>query len=462
MPESLRHRSWKYITFARPLIDSNIVLPDLPNIISDIRMSLGMASIVNMSTGRPRTGKQSQEIQQDNRQKQTKEKKPPLTHFLCLPLISNTSLPQLEESISEFKRRIPRARETTANQPTDTSPLFPDSAIRPLGTLHLTLGVMSLRTPERVNEAIKFLQSLDVGSILQEAESEIAFQGQQRSTSQDLLPISVSLRSLEPLPKAKAATVLYTSPVDPTSRLYPFADRLRNAFVEAGFIEQDVIKQTPKKQEDNNQAVEKSSEGNEYRNKEIMEKRGAESEEDGPTKQKPKFRPLLLHATLVNTIYARREHTQNHSYHASTAQKSRRHGGPSKFDARNIVAHYRDFYTDDTCMHEKNQVPPEAISDPGTFLDDEDGNDAASRSSDEEAHPSKAITQLKHSTGNEGEDNSGSRAHMPKHPFIWARNVPIERLCICEMGAKNLDKDSHPLAATLGQEYRVVAEKRLF
>jgi activating signal cointegrator complex subunit 1 len=410
-----------------------------------------------------------------------KQKKPALTHFLCLPLVSETSLPLLENALTKFKRNIPSRCKTLDDHPAKPRPrLFPDSAVRPLGTLHLTLGVMSLPTPERIEEAVGLLQSLDVGRILQEVESELANSNNNKdnheqkedkiTTQNQYPPISVSLEALHSLPRAKTATVLYAHPVDPTSRLHPFAVKVRNEFVNAGFIEQDFVKPRLRKHKGKKGKPLRKLPGDDGNNNEneienakangkIM---AAESEEERLLQQKPKFRPLLLHATLVNTIYARRRPNPHQS---SGVRKGRKFNGPLTFDARDILAHYRDFYTDDTCTQEK-QPPADDIIEYGTSLNsahddtsgqsDDDG-DSASLSSEEEAHPSKAVI---HQISPHGNDEHASL--QPKYPFIWARNVPIEKLCICEMGAKKPNEDSGPSAARLGQEYRVVAEKKLF
>jgi activating signal cointegrator complex subunit 1 len=78
-----------------------------------------------------------------------KEKRPPLTYFLCLPLVNTTSLPQLVSSLAEFKKAIP-ANAPQGNSLKPQTKLIPDNALRPVGTLHFTLRVISLTTEERV------------------------------------------------------------------------------------------------------------------------------------------------------------------------------------------------------------------------------------------------------------------------------------------------------------------------
>ena len=98
------------------------------------------------------------------------EKKPRPTHFLCFPLVNETSQQQLEASIAKFQAEIPpRPRRENDDPLRPRPPLFPKDAVRPVGTLHLTLGVMSLSTTE-LEEAMDLLQNLDLTSMLQEAQ----------------------------------------------------------------------------------------------------------------------------------------------------------------------------------------------------------------------------------------------------------------------------------------------------
>jgi activating signal cointegrator complex subunit 1 len=204
--------------------------------------------------------------------------KSPLTHFLCIPLITEASRPQLEDSLLEFKSKMHQF-----------VPLLPAKAVRPLGTLHLTLGVMSLAGEERLGEAIALLKSLDLGNMVAgalEAAEELPVQAPDMSplvestgVSPDIPttpsksstpppgrhadstvatedPIIISLTSLHSMHSPQKTSVLYASPLDPTSRLYPFCNNLRQLFTAEGYIV-------------------------------------------------PDDRPLKLHATIVNTVYAK-------------------------------------------------------------------------------------------------------------------------------------------------------------
>ena len=70
-----------------------------------------------------------------------KPKAPPKTHFICLPLRT----PAFRSKVTSFNALLPNT--------------VPPSIIRPTGSLHFTLGVLSLSTAEEINSAVKFLHS---------------------------------------------------------------------------------------------------------------------------------------------------------------------------------------------------------------------------------------------------------------------------------------------------------------
>lgn len=223
----------------------------------------------------------------------------PLTHFLCVPLITPLSKSQLLSSLHQFTTSV-----TVPDDQGNTS--IPDRAIRPLGTLHLTVGVMSLQSKERVEAAVTFLHTLDVQELLRrpvaaalnymkasmegsDADSTITDTALSTPQTEDpTSPLVVSLTGLYPMHSPSSTSILYTSPQDPTSRLQSLCEALRIAFTEAGFV----VSET---------------------------------------------RPLLLHATIVNTLYVK------------DRSKRLRGGGHGKegkvkrgFDARQILEKYEE------------------------------------------------------------------------------------------------------------------------
>ncbi|KAL1849216.1 hypothetical protein Plec18170_007507 [Paecilomyces lecythidis] len=433
----------------------------------------------------------------NNNHNQRKEKKPQLTHFLCFPLVNDVSLPQLESSISAFKAAVPSRPRTENDHPLKpTPPLVPDGAFRPVGTLHLTLGVMSLPTRERLEEAINLLQSLDLVSMAREAEARVkSAQNRPRASLETPLnpdfvdseppataeareglpaesgnatdharpvtvdspePLAVSLESVHALPRARSATVLYAAPIDPTSRLYPFSVMLREKFLEAGFLEGEYKKSAVSDNQGSSKAegsgdLERVESGSRPEAEVTVQQSllgevpagVAEDAVPGPSsskiklkEKKPKARPLLLHATIVNTIYAGRGR--------------RRDGGPKSgtytFDARDILAHYQDYYLDGDRTQPRSTIVPTGVS---------GGQGSAGSNSDVEDNPPEKKQKQSQDKGHGVSDST-------KKPFLWARDIPIDKVCICEMGAKKLDSSNgDPNATRLGQAYKVIAERSI-
>ncbi|MCJ1243935.1 hypothetical protein MMC30_001132 [Trapelia coarctata] len=193
--------------------------------------------------------------------------RPPLTHFLSLPLASPLSKPALQASLQHFTASV--TFPTIPTIPATSS--IPLTAIRPAGTLHLTLGVMSLPSRDRVEAAVAFLRGLDLREVLRKTSATT------RSTHDRVVGgggeggrvdadadadadkrIAIELRGLKAMGNPAATSVLYAVPEDASGRLGPFCSALREVFTEAGFV--------------------------------VREERG-----------------LVLHATVVNMTYAKEE-----------------------------------------------------------------------------------------------------------------------------------------------------------
>lgn len=322
---------------------------------------------------------------------------PAPTHFLCLPLITETSIPQLELSLAHFKISVTTSPEhlssndnarlgadtdehdqNQTSRPAVPKSAFPKAAFRPLGVLHLTLGVMGLRDPQRLEAALKLLHEIDLKRLLSDAgnqvddnsaepkntedttntikpqvpstseqvsakENESASSGLQTLKSRisppplsrptDPPPLIISLKGLEFFGKPQKATVLHVPPHDPTSRLRPFSFALRQRFIDAGFME-------------------------------------------------PETRPLTLHATIFNTVYAKSRKEQ---------RGEKRRIGRILVDATDVLRIYQE--------------------------------------------------------------EAGGVEQDKKGQFVWAEGIEIDRVMICEMGAKNIEDER------LRQEYVVAVEK---
>jgi activating signal cointegrator complex subunit 1 len=217
----------------------------------------------------------------------------PLDYFLCLPLVTDASRPQLESSLDQFTS----ADDGLAALVDRDQQQISARAVRPVGTLHLTLGVMSLQNPEKINSAIELLHSLDLEAMLGAAVSQPTtgdVSAENQPTKDEKRPLSISLKGLTSMHSPHDTSILYSNPEDSSGRLQPFASALQKAFQDAGFVQ--------------------------FEN-----------------------RPLLLHATIVNTTYIRGR--------AQQASRSRggsvghgKHKAKITFDARELISDYEDFY----------------------------------------------------------------------------------------------------------------------
>lgn len=220
---------------------------------------------------------------------------PRLTHFLCIPLITPHSRSQLQSSLNKFRTDV------TSDRSPENPDGIPERAIRPIGTLHLTLGVMSLLSQERVDNALKLLRSLNLKELLSDQKSgpgesgkdtasralgddgEIKKKIQEETT---LKGLKVTLRGLTSMHTPSKTSILYAGPVDEDHSLQSFCQKLRDSFSEAELFVPDT-------------------------------------------------RPLLLHATIVNTIYVPGVKGKGSGHGKNRAKLT--------IDARDILEKYEEF-----------------------------------------------------------------------------------------------------------------------
>ncbi|KFH48282.1 Activating signal cointegrator 1 complex subunit-like protein [Hapsidospora chrysogenum ATCC 11550] len=206
------------------------------------------------------------------------------THFLCIPLAA----PQLTRSLASFRADIT----------SQASFSVPEDAVRPPGTLHLTLGVMSLREETMLARAVGLLRELRLREMLERARSSVLPLAPAEGPGDERL--SITLRGLQPMHKASQTSVLYAPPADPSGVLRRFCENLRRLFQDAGLMADEQ-------------------------------------------------RPLLLHATVVNTIYVK---NYKHNVNNNGDNDGDRRGGQQgrrrrqerlTLDARDILGRYDDY-----------------------------------------------------------------------------------------------------------------------
>ncbi|KAL8769076.1 MAG: hypothetical protein Q9209_004862 [Squamulea sp. 1 TL-2023] len=322
-------------------------------------------------------------------------KKPPLTHFLCLPLTGGQAAPQWQASLQHFMNDIAGTDTVDSSVSTSVSTSInilkgsniPVKAIRPLGTLHLTIGVMSLKEPERVEGAIKLLRELDVGGMLAALKVEATAEPDQNTSPP---PLTLSFTSLKSMHSAKSTSFLYTAPMDTTGRLHPFCQSLKDRFTAADFM--------------------------------------AEEE-----------RELKLHTTVLNTIYAGKGH-------------------PSKTLVQGKDGRFGIAKVDET----ETENADDGHESGGEHRDKE-LTDGASFPEAITAKPASIEPQSQSSEPKRGKKGKRRKQAVKfdardlikrYEDFNWARDVRIEKVAICEMGAKRITDDN---GEVVGEEYTEIA-----
>ncbi|KAL9087860.1 MAG: hypothetical protein Q9165_006422 [Trypethelium subeluteriae] len=390
-----------------------------------------------------------------------KPKKPLLTHFLCLPLINGSSRPKFESSLAEFSQDDAAAGH-----------LFDERAVRPLGALHLTIGVMSLTDKERLDGAIEMLRNLDILDILRHSqhsksqaptamdtinsmnfkgnsayeqtepslvspddipksedrtitskrasvseENSIVFEGSDstqagkwtieplssqplsslmrpvspppwprppsqgiRVSSEDASssdsPLRLKISALHAMKSPSKTSVLFASAEDPSSRLLTSATRLRTSFTDAGFLVHD-------------------------------------------------DRPLKLHATIVNTIYAKKGHPRARRRKAKEPMGSLEQTPQDDDNDENDGTDSMKHESEDELNEGREEGEGDGKSESGIHHEGETNKSASKTDKQEEKH--------------RFQQRFNATALIEKYKdFVWAEDVHLDRLAICEMGAKTV------------------------
>lgn len=375
-------------------------------------------------------------------------KAPPIqrTHFVCLPLTTGDSISQLKGSLTQFRQ--------VTSLPEDTAPIertslvggdadqnlssssppslrqIPHAAYRPPGTFHLTLGVMDLSSHDDMDRALKLLGDINYVDLLREAETTSSQdplvtdgKSQQKrpsgksrmqvthqlssSSSASVTPegIQASLKSLDraispPAPKPKTSstptepsfTTSHDTPVDPVPiERHPQPQPLTLTLHGLGtFPSASTARVFFAHAHDGSRRLQRFAELVRQR----FQSAGLITE----------TRPLVLHATMANMIYVKRPRGRD----VSGAK------APVGVDGREILRFF-------------NTVGEAARG---------------------------------------GQAEVGTWSHTPVNPasmassalpvpegYIWARDITVNRVRICKMGAEPCDVPGW------GLEYKPIAEQ---
>lgn len=309
------------------------------------------------------------------------QKKPPLTHFLCLPLVTDTSRDQLQRALDKLKGDI------------EENAVVPPKAVRPLGTLHLTLGVMSL-DETKLEQAIQYLQELGLHRILRDltqrgaaeraAEDGTISENLNAATLPDTDGLTIDLEALTPMQSPQNTSILYASPVDPTHRLYSFASALRKEFTDRGFMIEDT-------------------------------------------------RQLKLHATIINTIYAKPGGQRGRK---STIKETLKH-----------IEHKVSPHHHSHSPH-PNNADNQAVDNASPINSDDE------QAQQNEGHGPNAKSWMRF---------DATDLITKYKDFKWAEEVRIDRVQICKMGARKVwSGGGEGEGEVVDERYEVVAERGIF
>ncbi|KAF9698158.1 hypothetical protein EKO04_003654 [Ascochyta lentis] len=343
---------------------------------NEIRTTLQTTSTLTRNASPPAASKpQSQQRKQAI--PRNKPKKPPLTHFLCFPLISDSNRAPISTCLEKLKKDI------------ETHTPVPPKAVRPTGTLHLTVGVMSL-SASQLSDASTHLSELDISQLLRGittqriaesvADTPTVSEGFGAVQDPSLSPadpamdadpgrLAIDMCALLPMQKSRQTSILYAEPRDATGRLLRFAESVRSSFEQRGWVVKDE-------------------------------------------------RALRLHATVLNTIYAKpkgRGRGKATSNAAASSGMERQDGGGG-----------------------------DALVD---GMDGEQGGEKE-REEKDKGHGPDAKSWMRF--------DASELIDMYKD-VVWAEDVQIDRVQICKMGAQKIFRDGGNEIAD--ERYEVVAEK---
>ncbi|RMZ74838.1 hypothetical protein DV737_g5693, partial [Chaetothyriales sp. CBS 132003] len=177
------------------------------------------------------------------------------THFICFPLVTDHSIPQLAASLARFRRATtitpeitPETRrdgdeECNEDEPEDELKILPAVVHRPPGTFHLTIGTMDLSEKSEKERAVRVLKGLDLRGMLADVEREVGLyrvvtkgdekKGDEKKGDEKK---GDEKKGDEKKGGPQHARVFYAPPIDPSRRLLSLANKIRAVFKAQGFV----------------------------------------------------------------------------------------------------------------------------------------------------------------------------------------------------------------------------------
>ena len=354
-------------------------------------------------------------LKTSERPKRPDLKKLSLTHFLAIPLHLASSGVQLQASLQRLAQDD-LVQATVA-----------EDALRPVGTLHITIGVMALNG-DRVEAVCKTLDSLDLEDLLRGTQGEREGEGngedfgqgeklspQRTSSASEAMPTTasatepwiISLRSLAAMKNPHKTSMLYALPHDPSGRLVPFCTAIKKHFEDDGWMQ-------------------------------------------------VANRPFKAHTTVINTIYSREEPV-GAAADRQTEQRGNLNQNDQVRDASSESCHV---------LSRRPMLKPWQAAHPS---DEADGNVVAAVTGEHRAVSLVSQTANEHPLSLAAA--SRKTAHRrKKRPLlfdatplidryrnaVWAHDMVVDRIQLCKMGAVKVVNDQ---GEVVGPVYEVVHEK---
>ncbi|KAK5272492.1 hypothetical protein LTR99_001883 [Exophiala xenobiotica] len=245
--------------------------------------------------------------------------------------------------------------------------------------------------------------------------SRPAFSGS--GSGSDRGSLTITLSGLGTFPRASSSRIFYANPQDPSGRLLPFGQLVRQRFQDAGLVTET--------------------------------------------------RPLVLHATVANFIYDR-----TNKKGKGKARKGPGGGGGggggggmSGVDARDILRFFNDGGAVRDRMARTGNVAKTFARDDEADAADGKEREVEKEEDDHHHHHHLHTHQQRHQqhkieeVDDEDRGDASSSNAMSKteaeavSEYIWARDIHVDRIRICKMGAEKSDHEGW------GLEYKAVGEK---
>lgn len=347
------------------------------------------------------------------------------THFLCFPIASDETVPLISKSLDQWmdvttkplrrattnadaseggsESRDSGARDVIVDEATpnierpttktfaESLKILPFSVTRAAGTWHLTLGVMNLEEKSQMQKALEVLHNLDLQSLLKDAEkgppknfkpARKWRNDEDNDTVQDQIKEKgpENLNQEPPRPITIALTGLGGFPALKKAR---------------------VLWARPREQIDSAGSVDRPKLGNSERLYNFALHLIQPFREAGLITE---TRALALHATVANMRFAKTK--------GKTSKMNF-----DQVDARRIGKVWNEFDSDVS-----------AAVDAGI-------EDAKNGDQDTGHDRTDDGTKQQESAGEDAEEEQQSTTHDAQKEFIWLKDVKVNRLAICKLGA---------------------------